>query len=149
MPTPTVYKSQRGYRWKSSHEFVPFMVGVYNPNVPSTSILFPPSRPLYEFLPINQQIMDSSHSSDWDETFQYLSQEMLAPEIMATDLQQVPTPPVRFGPLRCGSANLTLVCFRYRPRLFSHPTPGRSRPSSRSRTLSFQGPSSARRTSLI
>lgn len=39
-------------------------------------------------------------SSDWDETFQYLSREMLVPEVIATDLQQqVPTPPVRFGSL--------------------------------------------------
>lgn len=39
-------------------------------------------------------------TEDWDETFQYLSHEMLEPDFTATDLrQQVPTPPVRFGPL--------------------------------------------------
>ena len=66
--------------------------------------------------------MESSHPSDWDETFQYLSHEILAPEFIPTDLQQVPTPPVRLGPLRrifCGSANLTLICSRYRPRISS------------------------------
>ncbi|KAF9645349.1 hypothetical protein BDM02DRAFT_3131151 [Thelephora ganbajun] len=34
------------------------------------------------------------YSNDWDETFQYLSREILAPEVIAADLQQqVPTPP--------------------------------------------------------
>lgn len=41
-----------------------------------------------------------SCSNDWEETFQFLSREILAPDAIATDpLQQVPTPPVRFGPL--------------------------------------------------
>lgn len=41
-----------------------------------------------------------SHQTDWDEAFQYLSRDILAPEgITADPQQQVPTPPVRFGPL--------------------------------------------------
>ena len=38
-----------------------------------------------------------SFSSDWDDTFQYLSREVLVSEALEADLQQqVPTPPVRF-----------------------------------------------------
>jgi len=83
-----------------------------------------------------------SHSNDWDETFQYLSREMLVPEVIAMDLQQVPTPPVRFGPLPrflSHGANLTLVCSDYRPQIVSRLIPGRVRPLSRSRPPSFQG----------
>lgn len=53
------------------------------------------------------------HSNDWDETFQYLSREMLTPEVIAMDMQQqLPTPPVRFGPSRIffHGANLALIC---------------------------------------
>ena len=51
-------------------------------------------------------------SNDWDETFQYLSREVLASEVIEPDLQQqVPTPPVRHGPhpqTFCHCANFTL-----------------------------------------
>ena len=58
-----------------------------------------------------------SHSNDWHETFQFLSREVLVPEAIAADLQQVPTPPVRFGPLLMFlSTALTL--------LWSAPVPG-------------------------
>lgn len=52
-----------------------------------------------------------AYSTDWDETFQYLSREMLIPEVIETDLrQQVPTPPVRFGPFpRLLTTALTLL----------------------------------------
>ena len=39
-----------------------------------------------------------AYTNDWDKTFQYLSREMLAPEVIEADLQ-VPTPPVCLGPL--------------------------------------------------
>ena len=51
-----------------------------------------------------------SCSNDWAETFQYLSREIFTPDIIATDLQQqVPTPPVCFGPFpQIFAAALTL-----------------------------------------
>lgn len=55
-----------------------------------------------------------------------------------------PHPPyalVRSPDSPCHGANLTLVCFRSRPRISSRLIPGRARPSSRSRQPSFQGPS--------
>lgn len=67
-----------------------------------------------------------SYPDDLDEAFQYLSREMLAPEVTASDLQQVPTPPVRFVPLPwifATAANLTLFCVRYRPRTSSRLVP--------------------------
>jgi hypothetical protein len=53
--------------------------------------------PHHELPPKDQQIMQSC-STDWEDTFQYLSREILAPETIAADPQQVPTPPVCFGP---------------------------------------------------
>jgi hypothetical protein len=58
---------------------------------------------------MHQETMES-YQSDWDETFQYLSREMLVPEVLETDLQQqVPTPPVRFCPLPAFTTALTLL----------------------------------------
>lgn len=57
---------------------------------------------------MDQQTIQS-RPSDWAETFQYLSCEVLSPEAFATEmLQQVPTPPVRCAPfLRIFAAALT------------------------------------------
>lgn len=67
-----------------------------------------PSPPSPFFPLMDQHII---RPSDWAETFQYLSREVLSPEAFATEmLQQVPTPPVRSGPLpRIFAAALTLL----------------------------------------
>ena len=82
-----------------------------------------------------------SFSNDWDETFQYLSREMLVPEVISTDLQQVPTPPVRFGfPSKVYyRTNLTLVCSRKSPRTSSRLVPWRVQQSFLLRLRSFLG----------
>jgi len=60
--------------------------------------------------PTNRQMMQPC-SSDWDETFLYLSREIFTPDIITTDLQQqVPTPPVCLGPfLQIFAMALTLL----------------------------------------
>ena len=83
---------------------------------------FPPSVSAYQSEPVEVSTAFhpplhlptatmESFSNDWDETFQYLSREMLVSELMSTDLQQqVPTPPVRCEPLPLTSVTpLTLL----------------------------------------
>ena len=52
-----------------------------------------------------------SCSDDLEEAFQYLSREMLEPDVIAAEpQQQVPTPPVSFGlPPRSPATALTLL----------------------------------------
>ena len=103
----------------SSHKSIPFIAGVcrrpetYQQWFEEVSSPLRSHSPLSIFLhnfpPKIQQTMQSG-SDDWDETFRYLTREILAPEFMTTDLQQVPTPPVRPAALDFGyGANLTLA----------------------------------------
>jgi hypothetical protein len=128
----------------------PFMEGVfhrawiYQSNGLSSPLDFPSPSSLVSGFTLTRQKLMESFSSDWDETFEYLSREILASEVIETDLQQqVPTPPVRcFGPLALTSATeLTLlwVCPRKRHRISSRLVLRRVQPLSLSRPHSYQG----------
>lgn len=149
-----------------SHEFVPFMVGVYRSTTgPDRHIIDQPGglrRPSLLSLPplrLPSRLLRPQTSSSCNPiktTGTRPSSICLVTSLHPKVSQQTrnnrfPHPPYALvrSPDACHGANLTLVCFRSRPQISSPLIPGRVRPSSRSRPPSFQEPTWASPTPQI